>query len=88
MNKEVDIVLINDWIDAFNARNGKSHAPRFHLWGTHTDTVIAPNEECPEVRKAHRWKEWRQSEQRPEMMLLNDRMRIKMGKKAIMYLEI
>ena len=76
---------LNTWIDQFNLENGRTYVPRFHLLGTRTTTkrVKGVRQEV----KTHRWNEWRQSEPRHDMLHLNDKMRVKMGRQVVRYFE-
>ena len=40
-----------------------------------------------QIVKSHRWNEWRQSEPRHDMLHMNDRMRVKMGRQVVRYFE-
>ena len=75
IDRQDEIVLINDWLDVFNRQNGRQCVPRFNTLGTGTDRVF----------KTHRWNEWRQSEPRDGMLHLSNKNRVKMGKQLVKF---
>ena len=85
VDRQQDLVQLNEWITAYNRLNGRLCVPRFHNLGTRTTTRRVDGSQ--QVFKTHRWNEWRQSEPRHDMLHLADHLRIKMGKQIVKYFE-
>ena len=61
-DRQEELVQLNEWIDEYNRKNGRSCVPRFHNYGTRTTTRVVDG--TRQVVKTHRWNEWRASEPR------------------------
>ena len=84
-DRQEELVQLNEWIDEYNRKNGRSCVPRFHNYGTRTTTRVVDG--TRQVVKTHRWNEWRASEPRHDMLHLSDSMRVKMGRQVLRFFE-
>ena len=79
-NRLEEFQNINLWIKEFNSRNGITGLPSFRAWGTRSWTDWSG-----QVRKTHRWGEWRKSEPVADKLHLSDKMRSKMGQSVVKF---
>ena len=79
-NRLQELQYINQWIKEFNTGNNVTGVPSFQAWGTRSWTDWSG-----QVRKTHRWGEWRASEPDADKLHLSDKMRAKMGKQVVKF---
>ena len=81
-NRLQELQYNNQWIKEFNTGHNVTGVPSFQTWGTRSWTDWSG-----QVRKTHRWGEWRGSEPDADKLHLSDKMRAKMGKSVVKYFE-
>ena len=82
-NRLKELQDYNTWVKELNTRNGvKGVVPNFQAWGTRTWT-----DNWGQVRRTHRWNDWRASEPDHDKLHLKDSLRAKMGKSVVKFFQ-